>query len=61
MIMMALNCTESYGTKKYLSNLTSGSISIGDYSNTFNGVLSTLLQSKYHFQEVLMIVSPTSG
>ncbi|SEG11427.1 T9SS type B sorting domain-containing protein [Flavobacterium urumqiense] len=35
------NCTESYGNQNInLSNLNSGAVSIGSYSNTFNGLLS---------------------
>ena len=36
------NCTESYGDQNInISNLSSGNIIIGNYSNSFNGVLST--------------------
>lgn len=35
------NCTESFGNQNIsLANLNFGTVSIGDYSNTFNGVLS---------------------
>jgi hypothetical protein len=38
------NCHLNFGNVK-ITNLTSGSISIGDYSSTFNGYYLTLLQS----------------
>jgi hypothetical protein len=58
--MMASNCTESYGTKQYLSS-PSGSISIGDYSTHLMEYYQ-LSAIKYHFQEVLVIaLRPTSA
>ena len=36
------NCTESYGNKDFnLTNLTTGNLIVGNYSNTFTGVVAT--------------------